>query len=384
MTVDAEKNLGSIIEKNTDYDFRSKRNGRLTEDLLQFAGKHRDGRLSVSSATREQLITLTEDDLAEGIQRIGRVSGLATASTAVTSPLSPQNIRTPPPKNPGALLGSHENPISREQFTMSSGLLRTMQTKRADPSFHYLKVAPTFVLYPRNSEIDGDGNPLPPLARGATNLQTLLQTKTGQTFPEAMSSVHGKCMLMNFCTPSVELYPKKMKDCGMIYDLQQLDKAVVPDESVDELTEYIKRAVEHANPLVPKRASEAKRVAAAMKTSRRDLGRDSVPWRLAFNKSNVTVVAWKLGREEISQLLRTLGRTLPYHGERLFRKETFDDFYQWGEGDWVLMDIDPETDNFKYDKHNFPLVRTVNGASFESTYNTVESVRSRGRLDDDV
>ena len=113
-----------------------------------------------------------------------------------------------------------------------------------------------------------------------------------------------------------------------------------------------------------------------MKTYRRDLGRDGVPWRLAFNKSNVTAVAWKLGREEITQLLTALGRRLPYNGERLFREESYDKRYQWGEGDWVLMDIDPETGDIKYDKGNFPLVRTVNGTAFEYTYNTV---LSRGR-----
>ena len=177
------------------------------------------------------------------------------------------------------------------------------------------------------------------------------------------------------------------------------------------------RSLINANPLTPYTALQADKVAKAMVDYRKALGRDGIPWRMAFNKTDITAVACQLGRAEISQVLTALGRTQPYNGEQLYRAETFDQHYAWNEGDYVLMDVryglgsthmaalsgsfahtriatrhpllaplalsetsspiplqvDPVTNGFKYDKTGLPLVRTVNGTAFECTYNCVLS-----------
>jgi len=277
-----------------------------------------------------------------------------------------------------APLGSYVNTIPRKDF--AEALLPIMQAKIADPASRYLKVAPTLVLYPPEEELDASGDPKSLMDRGMdyqmpNDMKTLLQTKSGQTFAEAMTKTYGKAILINFCTPFLEVYPKDKKHCAMIYDMAQVDRDVVPDSSLEELTEYIRKAVAVANPLTPYAGLDAARIATSMHEYRKALGRDAIKWRMALNKQDATAVAVKLRREEIARLFAKLGRTLPFNGERLYRAESFDPHYQWGEGDWLLMDIDPATQSFKLDKHNIPLVRTVNETAFECTYNTVLSRR---------
>ena len=275
-----------------------------------------------------------------------------------------------------ALLGSRVNPIPRTHFV--NALLPIMTALANDPTKRYLKVAPTLVLYPNVEEMDANGDPLPSTEGGmqyqvATDLRTMLLTKSGQTFSEAMMKAHGKALLINFCTPFLEAYPKDKKHCAMIYDMTQLDSAVVPESSIPELAQYIASALTTANPLTPYTALDANRVAQSMMEYRKALGREGMPWRMALNKQTVTAVACKLGRAEINAFLIALGRTVPFNGERLYRAESYDSKYEFGEGDWLLMDVDPVTNNFKYDKDNNPLVRTVNETAFECTYNTVVS-----------
>jgi len=94
MTADAEKNLNAIIDKNTTADLRSKYNGRLTDNLLQWAADCMNQRLDLT-ASGEQLITLTKDDLSEAIKKF--------------------QLARPPQKKDPALLGGEQ---VEQQFKM--------------------------------------------------------------------------------------------------------------------------------------------------------------------------------------------------------------------------------------------------------------------------
>jgi len=278
-------------------------------------------------------------------------------------------------------LGSRHNPIKRDLLVQA--LLPIMQTRQADPAHLYQKVAPTLVLYPNADELTPEG--IPSLHKPdmqyhvATDMQTLLQTKSGQTFQEAMVKTHGKALLMNFCTPFLEVYPKDKLHCAQIYNMEELEKNVVPETSVADLAAYIKEQLQLANPLTPYVALDANRVAEAMGVYRNATGRYGTPWRLAYNKTDAVAVGIKLSRQDLTTLLQGLGRTQPFHGERLYREESFDPRYEFGEGDYLLMDIDPSTQTFKLDKAKLPLLRTVNETAFECTYNTVLSRSQTGK-----
>ena len=65
---DAQTAMPGIIDKGTDAVLRSKYNGRLTDNLIQWAGDEMNTRLSLD-ADGDQLITLTKSDLATAIGR---------------------------------------------------------------------------------------------------------------------------------------------------------------------------------------------------------------------------------------------------------------------------------------------------------------------------
>jgi len=281
-------------------------------------------------------------------------------------------------------LGCKLNPIPRKP--LADWMLPIMREKRHDARFQWIKVSPTLVLYPNVEELNADGTPATTDNSGMRyqvpgSLRTILQTKAGKTFEEAMTKVHGKALLMNFCTPFLEAYPKDCTDCAKIYDMEKLDANVVPESDVATLAQYLQSQLAAANPLTKHTAMEASRVAEAMVSYRKELGREGMPWRLAYNRNDATTVAVKLSAADISQLLTSLGRTQPFMGERLYRVETYDPHYEFGEGDYLIMDVDPKTGDFKLDEKAavssnssiIPLVRTVNETSFETTYTTVAS-----------
>ena len=68
LTSDANANLGGIIDKGTDKTLRSKYNGRLTDNLLQWASDEMNTRLPLN-AKGEELITLSKSDLSAAIVR---------------------------------------------------------------------------------------------------------------------------------------------------------------------------------------------------------------------------------------------------------------------------------------------------------------------------
>ena len=68
LTADAARDIGAIISSGTDKELRSKYNGRLTDNLLQWASDEMNQRLPLD-ATGEQLITLDKADLQKAIGR---------------------------------------------------------------------------------------------------------------------------------------------------------------------------------------------------------------------------------------------------------------------------------------------------------------------------
>jgi len=68
MTADASKNLGNIIDKGTTPELRSKYNGRLIDNLLQWSSDEMNTRLPLD-ASGDQLITLHTNDFSNAIKR---------------------------------------------------------------------------------------------------------------------------------------------------------------------------------------------------------------------------------------------------------------------------------------------------------------------------
>jgi len=68
MTEDATANIASIIEKGTTPDLRAKYNGRLIDNLLQWASDEMNTRLPLD-ASGDELITLHSSDFANAVKR---------------------------------------------------------------------------------------------------------------------------------------------------------------------------------------------------------------------------------------------------------------------------------------------------------------------------
>merc|ERR1719407_290724 len=68
MTGDAKANLAGIIDKGTTPELRSKYNGRLIDNLLQWASDEMNTRLPLD-ATGDQLITLTGTDFSNAVKK---------------------------------------------------------------------------------------------------------------------------------------------------------------------------------------------------------------------------------------------------------------------------------------------------------------------------
>jgi len=68
MTPDASRDLGTIIDKNTNAELRSKYNGRLIDNLLQWSSDEMNTRLPLD-ASGEALITLHKSDFENAIKR---------------------------------------------------------------------------------------------------------------------------------------------------------------------------------------------------------------------------------------------------------------------------------------------------------------------------
>ena len=89
--------------------------------------------------------------------------------------------------------GSSTYPLPRDEF--SRVFLHRLAPKLADPHERYCKVTPTLVLMPDPQGSHGSGSAL----SVTSNLRTVLKTKAGVSFDEALSSCDGKALLLNFC-----------------------------------------------------------------------------------------------------------------------------------------------------------------------------------------
>ncbi|KAL3933059.1 MAG: hypothetical protein SGPRY_000446 [Prymnesium sp.] len=91
------QSISSIIEKGTTQDLRSKYNGRLTDNLLQWASDEMNTRLDLN-ASGDQLITLAKSDFEAAIKRFNTTKPPSKADPALLggeeelpSPLSPSH-----------------------------------------------------------------------------------------------------------------------------------------------------------------------------------------------------------------------------------------------------------------------------------------------------
>ena len=176
---------------------------------------------------------------------------------------------------------------------------------------YYHKVAPTLVLLPPAEEMTQGGQPGMQGAAGSetpADVKTLLRIKTGRTFEEALMKTHGKALLLNFYSPSLEVYPKDQEHCWDIYDEGRTTRAEIPNEVLNmsvplnnaPLEESLKAQLTSDKlPIagIPSHLNaDLSALHRAMYHYKLALGRTD-PWRLAWNKESARVVAYKLTEE---------------------------------------------------------------------------------------
>ena len=294
-------------------------------------------------------------------------------------------------------LGGPNNPIPRSDFNdivleicveLDDTRKIVKKVKEGSGMQLYTKVAPTLVLYPRSEELDDDGNPRAPGMRGEDDsgtseaLPTILKDKEGKAyFQEALPNLYGKALLLNFCSPSVELYPKDKKGCEDIYELGSVDHDHIPAAALHNDDAFRAEIERHGKRMVaqPLKQPELKYtfIRSAMVHYQRVLKRENVGgcfgssgWRMAWNKKG-KVLAVQLTSKDIYILLGRLRSDLQLAalGGLAYRMES------WGgvpfkAGDYLIIDLaeTPHGHALKFDKHNEAVVRTVNEESFEYTY----------------
>jgi hypothetical protein len=252
------------------------------------------------------------------------------------------------------MIGTYTTPIPRD--LLKSHFEPILKNKKTE----YNKVVPTLVLFPtdNNGINSGFENEIP------QEIKTILKTKKGETFEESVAKCTGKAILLNFCTGSLEIYPKSLEDCEKIYDMQQLQNNIVPNQYF-EAKKYLEYNIQNNNPINPCYV-DLEQVIKIMSYYSHLLLRPT--WRIAFNKSNCTVSAMKLNYYMLKNMLSLYDSTFA-SGDKLYLQETFTPAYKFTENDYVLMDL--EDGEFRKDKFKNTYVRIVNGESFEMTYNCI-------------
>ena len=233
-------------------------------------------------------------------------------------------------------------------FAGSEKWLPILRELHAQPSYIFQKVTPTMVLFPSPEELA-----VPMETETPPEIQAyMMRSATGDTFADVMTKVIGKALLMNVCTPFLELYPKDEEGCKQMFDPHNMlsSESIVPETSQEDLEAFLKQHMQRASPIKPFWGMNAAKIAECMIAYRTCLGRQTIPWRIVYNKGDASVVAAKITHADLDQLLLSLGQTAPYGGEKLYREESYNPCFEFGEGDYVLLDIDPETNDVKYDK----------------------------------
>ena len=176
------------------------------------------------------------------------------------------------------------------------------------------------------------------------------------------------------------MYPKDLEHCWDIYDKAKTEAAVIPDSALNvslplnsstlnaALMPFLTSAKLPMDGLPSHLVTNTSALHRAMVHYKMALGRQE-PWRLAWNKDNAIVVAYKLAANDLEFIMNTLN--LSYSaGERLWREESYGK-YEFGVGDYVVIDLHEVGQlkhEIKLDGEKYALVRTVNELAFESTY----------------
>ena len=169
-----------------------------------------------------------------------------------------RSLLAPPAMAHAGPLGSETNPIPRsafnrvilENFIELDAEGRVTGVKPESGVRGFAKVAPTLVLYPSAEDMTAGGQPG---MRGADESETpdfikTLLTKKGRTYEESLPKIYGKALLLNFCSPSVEMYPKDIPDCKKIYIMEAVDANIVPEAALasdDALKDYLVGQLQH-------------------------------------------------------------------------------------------------------------------------------------------
>ena len=252
------------------------------------------------------------------------------------------------------MFGTSEFPIPRDSLKNYFDLLQQ------DPN-KYTKVVPTLVLYPDSNSPDFS-NDIP------TFCKTVLKTKAGQSFEESVAKCNGKAILFNFCTDSLEIYPKSLEECAKIYDMDSLEKNTLPDCDNNEniILGLLQSAISIGCPIKPFPVDFPNII--EVMTYYKKLFRRDVPWRIAYNVPSSTVKILKLDFNIINNFLITNQNFNFKSGSSIFFEETFTPAYSFKEDDYVVMDLDKDG-NAKLDKYGKTYVRIINSNAFEMTYN---------------
>lgn len=249
------------------------------------------------------------------------------------------------------MIGTSTKPIPRNVLkSYFEPILKTRKTE-------FKKVVPTLVLLP-SSDIVDTNDEIP------QEIKTVLKTKKGETFEESIAKCSDKAVLLNFCTSSLEIYPKNLNDCQKIYNMNELEKNIVPNEYYSAKS-FLEKIVQNNNSINPYNINFDE-VLKVMSYYSHILKRTT--WYLAFNKSNCTVSAMKLNYTILKNMLMVHNSTF-ISGDELYYEETFNPAYRFCENDYILMDL--ENGQFKKDKFENTYVRIVNEQSFEMTYNLI-------------
>ena len=284
------------------------------------------------------------------------------------------------------LIGSRESPIPRQDFT--DFFLERMVGNPGDtvypkaPAKLYQKAAPALVLFPNASEKkrprdadDFDATPVPKAVG-----RVLLQTKSGSEFKQSVNSqIWGEPAIVNFCSPSVEIYSKSTADFMKLYEWKHAtDGEEVPMgclESNEQLEAFLAAQLKSIRPTPITQTQldtlelNITEIRIAMKNYRDTLERTEHPWRVACSTTG-RVIACKLTEDLVKELLRKLGSSLANAGQPLYREESYDPHFKFGQTDYVVIDVEGTSSAFKLkcNKEGKPILRTINELAFEHTY----------------
>jgi hypothetical protein len=283
------------------------------------------------------------------------------------------------------LIGDKQCPIPRQEFSdffLEHMLVRihedTVYPKpTAEP---YQKAAPALVLFPDASEKkrlreadDVDATPLPKDVG-----RVLLKTKSGSEFKQSVNSqMWGETAVLNFCSPSVEIYSKGTTDFMKLYGWKHAtDGEEVPMgclESNEQLKAFLAAQLKGVGPTpitqIQLDNPKLTEIRTAMRNFQSSLERTEHPWRVARSTTG-RVIACKLTRELVKGLLRKLGSSLANAGQRLYREESYEPQFEFDQADYVAIDVEGTSGAFKFkrNKEGKPIVRTINELAFEHTY----------------